>query len=64
MHPLKLLAHLPKIRKGLLGVCCVTGVADFITSIVLLAYQLALTVSHRVSLVSLFTSLPPSTQLN
>ncbi|GAA5900485.1 uncharacterized protein JCM6883_002860 [Sporobolomyces salmoneus] len=42
-HPLKLLAQLPKIRKGLLAVLCITGLADFLTSIILLAYQLALT---------------------
>ncbi|GAA5968261.1 hypothetical protein JCM3765_000867 [Sporobolomyces pararoseus] len=42
-HPIKLLAHLPKIRKGLLGVCFLAGLADFLTSIILLAYQLALT---------------------
>ncbi|GAA5944542.1 uncharacterized protein JCM15063_004915 [Sporobolomyces koalae] len=42
-HPLKLLAHLPNIRKGLLGVCFLAGLADFLTSIILLAYQLVLT---------------------
>ena len=44
-HPLQLLAQLPKIRTGLLLACLLAGCADLITSIVLLAYQLALTVS-------------------
>ncbi|GAA5851129.1 hypothetical protein JCM3766R1_006578 [Sporobolomyces carnicolor] len=42
-HPLQLLAQLPKIRTGLLLACLLAGCADLITSIVLLAYQLALT---------------------
>ncbi|GAA5875283.1 hypothetical protein JCM16303_000569 [Sporobolomyces ruberrimus] len=42
-QPLKLLGQLPNIRKGILGVCFLVGLADFLTSIILLAYQLALT---------------------
>lgn len=52
LHPIKLLGLLPKIRKGLLGVCFLAGLADFLTSIILLAYQLALTVCNPLSLLS------------
>ncbi|GAA6011524.1 hypothetical protein JCM11491_004674 [Sporobolomyces phaffii] len=43
VHPLKVLAHLPTVRRALLGVLFLAGLADFLTSIVLLAYQLSLT---------------------
>lgn len=45
MAPLvALLAHLPKIRQTCLTLVLIAGVFDFVASIVLLAYQLALTV--------------------
>ncbi|CEQ42708.1 SPOSA6832_04565 [Sporobolomyces salmonicolor] len=43
IHPLALLAQLPRIRKVFLGLVMVTGTLDMIASIVLLAYQLVLT---------------------
>ncbi|GJN88323.1 hypothetical protein Rhopal_001288-T1 [Rhodotorula paludigena] len=48
MAPLvALLAHLPKIRQTCLTLVLIAGVFDFVASIVLLAYQLALTVSFQ-----------------
>ncbi|GAA6062007.1 hypothetical protein JCM10212_006082 [Sporobolomyces blumeae] len=42
-HLLSVLAQLPRVRKALFVILFLAGLADFFTSIILLAYQLALT---------------------
>lgn len=41
------LAHLPAVRRSLLTVLFMAGLGDMVASIVLLAYQLAMTVRGR-----------------